>query len=157
MLELTLLTGTKLPPTCSVWYCGEFTIRRPFRRTRVFPVPRLRRLKAPTSPPAEFTPPLMFAASLTKLFPFSGMRSRSWSPESIPKISIVSLPTMEMGNASEMTAPRICEPVTTTSSSASSAGTGCWAKSGKLAPMLSATTKSIAVLFLDCIYLSISY
>ena len=110
-------TGTKLPPTSSVWYWGALTTRRPFSSTSVLPVPRLRRLKAPMSPRAEFTPPLMLAASLKKLLPFSGIKSRSWSPESMPKVSMVSLLTTDTGSASEMTAPRICEPVTTISSS----------------------------------------
>ena len=43
-LELALLTGTKLPPTSSVWKPAAFTMRRPFSSTSVLPVPTLRRL-----------------------------------------------------------------------------------------------------------------
>ena len=48
-----VFTGTKLPPTSSVWKVAEFTTRLPFSSTSVLPVPMLRRLKAPMSPRTE--------------------------------------------------------------------------------------------------------
>ena len=111
-----MLTGTKLPPTSSVWKLAALTRRRPLSSTRVLPVPRLRRLKAPTSPRAELTPPLMFSASLKKFCPCSGNASSRSSPESTPNSSMSCASTTDTGRTPLMLAPRMWVPVTTTSS-----------------------------------------
>ena len=116
VLEFTVLTGTKLPPTSSVWKLAALTRRRPLSSTRVLPVPRLRRLKAPTSPRAELTPPLMFSASLKKFCPCSGSASSRSSPESTPNSSMSCASTTDTGRTPLMLAPRMWVPVTTTSS-----------------------------------------
>ena len=127
--ELAVFTGTKLPPTSSVWKPAAFTMRRPFSSTRVLPVPRLRRLNAPTSPRAEFTPPLMFSASLKKFWPCSGSNSSRSSPDSTPNSSICSLSKTDTGKTPLMFAPLMCVPVTTTSSMTSFAAVAVGAAS----------------------------
>ncbi len=112
ILELTELTGTKLPPTSSVWYVAEFTRRRPLSSTRVLPVPILRKLNAPISPRAALTPPEILSASLTKFCPFSGIRSNNSSPESMPNSARSSELYTETARASEIWPFFICVPVT---------------------------------------------
>ena len=84
---LAVVTGTR--PGGSVCTLGWLIILRPLIRTRVLPVPRLRRLIDDTSPRAPFTPPVIERLALppNDTAPAPVMCRKRSSPDDAPLVS----------------------------------------------------------------------
>jgi hypothetical protein len=132
-LVFTVTTGTRFSACVPGW----FTIRRPLSSTSVLPVPSARRLIEAVSPRASLRLP-MVRVVLNATSPSWGIDRKSSSPEVAAIASISSTPTTVTGNASVTSAPRICEPTTTTVSPESCGASASGASCANAAPALRA-------------------